>query len=219
MTIESVSNSLPIHFDHDRIKTLLYDKEGNVSVIGKDNKVLSRFPTKASVAYNRQYGTPISSDGQYVFIGTWEYGIFCYSLETGHLNWKQRPGKVRNIVVSDNILFIEMADRGIYVRDVESGQVLQEIKMTAIDKLKLLTPLELFAGPKNGKYFIFNVPTSEIKREIKIKSLNVNNCLSFIILDAFYKNNNLFVKGWEQYSEGNYQDENQIWFEREVPFA
>jgi hypothetical protein len=219
MKIESVSNLLPIHFDHDKIKTLLYDTEGNLSVINKDDQQLLKFHTKASVAYNRQYGTPISPDGQYVFIGTWEQALFCYSLDTGTLVWKQTPGKVRNIIVHENLLFIEMADRGIYARDLNSGKLLKEIKMSSIDSFFLLKKIELFAGPKNGKYFLFDIPSLKIKTEIKIKSLNIHNCLSFIILDVYYKDNELMIKGWEQYKNGNNKDSKMIWFERKMQIA
>jgi hypothetical protein len=219
MKIESVSNLLPIHFDHDKIKTLLYDTDGNLSVINKDNEHLLKFHTKASVAYNRQYGTPISPDGRYVFIGTWEHALFCYSLESGTLVWKQTPGKIRNIIVHENLLFVEMADRGIYVRDLDSGKLLQEIKMSSIDSFFLLNQTELFAGPKNGKYFLFEIPFLKIKTEIKTKSLNIHNSLSFIILDVYYKDNDLMIKGWEQYKDGNYKDSKQTSFERKMPIA
>lgn len=219
MIIEEVPNLLPIHFDHEKIKTLRYDIDGSLSVIGTDNTVRITFPTKASVAFNRQYGTPISPDGKYVFIGTWEYGLFCHDLETGQVIWKQGPGKVRTIVVGGDFLFVEMCDRGMYVRDLKSGELVKEFKMSSINKLKRLSPTELFAGPRNSKYYIYSIPTLELKQEIKLKALNVNQCLSYIILDVFYRDNTLFVKGWEQYRHGNYQDADQVWFEREVPFV
>ena len=85
MTIEYRSDKLPIHFDHPVIKTLAYDREGMLTVINQDGGIVNTFTTPASVAFNRQYGTPISPDGKYVFIGVWEKGLFCYSISDGEL--------------------------------------------------------------------------------------------------------------------------------------
>jgi len=216
MKIESVPNSLPIHFDNDKIRTLIYDTTGNLTVVNNKGEHILSFQTKAEVAYNRQYGTPISEDGKYVFIGTWEQALICYSLEDGSLIWKESPGKVRNIVVHKDLLFVEMADRGIYVRDIKTGRLIKEVKMSSINKLVLVKPTEIFAGHKNSTYFLLKLPSLEIKAEIKVKSLNINNCLSFIVLNAYYKDNVLMINGWEQYRNGNYNDTTQGSFERPV---
>ena len=118
MTIEHGSNKLTIHFDHPVIKTLAYDREGMLTVINQDGGIVNTFTTPASVAFNRQYGTPISPDGRYVFIGVWEKGLFCFSISEGRLVWKQGPGKVRKILVFDTVVIVEMCDRGIYRRNI-----------------------------------------------------------------------------------------------------
>jgi hypothetical protein len=216
MKIESAPHALSIHIEHYNVQKLLYNAEGNLTVIGKDDEHLIQFQTKASIAYNQQYGTPISPDGRFVFIGTWEQGLFCYGLENGKLVWKQSPGKVGRIIVHENLLIVEMVDRGIYVRDISTGQLLNEVKMSSMDCFVLVNEKEVFAGPKNGKYFLLDIPSLKINKTISAKDLNINNSLSFIILDVFYKDKDLIIKGWEQYTNGNAADARQTPFERMI---
>jgi hypothetical protein len=216
MIIESVANKLPIHFDHEKIKTLEYDRDGILSVYGKDKNILCTFKTPASVAFNRQYGTPISKDGKIVFIGVWEKGLYCYSLMRGKMLWRQGPGKVRRIIVFDKELIIEMADRGIYKRNIEDGKKIQEFKMSSISTFRQIKPDQLFAGPKYGKYFIYKIPSMELLSTINKNKLNIHDCISFVIRKVFYRNDKLMIEGFENYKNRSRSNNNQQDFIREV---
>ncbi len=214
MNIERAPGVLSITFDHPKVAKLVYDRDGNCSVHDSKGLIISRFSTVCDVVYNGQYGTPISLDGKFVFIGTWRNGLFCYEIETGALLWKKWPSKIRRIVVSDTSVIAAMDGRGIFKRNISDGEKVDEIKMSGIESLFQLNKKELFAGPKHNKYFIFRVPSLEVIRTIKASNININNCLSFILLDVFYDNNDLVFKGWEQYKNRDYRNDEQIWFER-----
>ena len=216
MNIEHRSDRLSIHFDHPVIKTLEYDPEGMLTVIDQDGRVVNAFKTPASVAFNRQYGTPISQDGKYVLIGVWEKGLFCYSIADGRLVWKQGPGKVRKILIFETELIVEMCDRGIYRRRIVDGSISQIIPMSAIDVFYRIRENELFAGPKYNKVFLYELPSLKASGYISMRELNLRNCLSFVITEARYEGKDLVIRGFENYAGGDYSKNQQVNFERIV---
>lgn len=165
MQIEFLPNLLRIHYQQKyvEVETLEYDTDGYLTVYNQEGEKVTKFKTVASVAYNAQYGTPITEDGQFVFIGTWERGLFCYSIKDQKLIWKQGPGRVRQIIVLDESLIIEMANRGIYKRDVRTGQLLEMLRMPSINQFKQLNKSELLAGPLRGKYIHYHLPSLQPK--------------------------------------------------------
>lgn len=214
MTIERISNKLPIHFDHPVIKTLEYDAEGMLTVFGQDGNIVNAFKTPAEVAFNRQYGTPISLDGKYVFIGVWYKGLYCYSIFDSKLVWRQGPGKVRKILVFETELIIEMCDRGIYRRDIAAGAISQVIPMPSIDVFYRTRENELLAGPKYNKCFLYELPTLIARSYFDIRELNVRNCLSFVINGASYIGDDSVIRGFENYADGDHKKNDQVEFER-----
>ena len=216
MKIERARNRLGIHFDNTRIKTLEYDSEGRVCVYGRHDKLISTFKTCATVAFNGQYGTPISEDGRFIFIGNWDRGLFCYSTDSGETVWQQGPGKVRRILVIDNELIVEMADRGIYKRKTADGSLSFQLKMGSISTFTRINKDTLFTGPKRNVYFTYNIPSMEPNGEVHEREINVNDCLSFVIQDVFYRNTKLMAQGFENYEKRNYSNNNRQDFLREV---
>ncbi len=118
MNIEFESGILTIvyNIENTDIKKMKFDKEGCCQVVSKSDEVISEFQTVCSPAYNHQYGIPISIDGKLIFIGNWEKGLFCYDVRTGNLVWKQKPSKIRNIIVTSDALIVEVCDKGILLR-------------------------------------------------------------------------------------------------------
>lgn len=164
MQIEFLPNLLRIHLQQECIRTLQYGADGYLTVCNHEGEKVAEFQTVASVAYNAQYGTPASKDGQFVFIGTWERGLFCYSIKDQRLIWKQGPGRVRHIILVDDNLIVEMAGRGIYRRNINTGELLEVLKMPSIDKFSQLSESDLLAGPLRGKYIHYDLPSLQLKQ-------------------------------------------------------
>ncbi len=220
MKIVRSSGYLSIEFNNPKVKKLQYDDEGTVSVLNQDNKAISHFKTVAQVVFNSQYGTPISEDGQYVFIGNWERGLFCYSLTDGQLKWKQEPGMVRTVIPYKDLLIIEMANRGVYIRSADTRELVKVIKMSGLEVFIRISDKELFVGPKFNRYFIYSLDTLQPLYEISKKYLNINRCYSFVIKEVFYKNDELYIKGSELGKDMIYNpSEEHTPFERKVSTA
>ena len=169
--------------------------------------VISEFLT-AYRSYNTQYPPPISDDGKRIVFGDWYIGTYCYSVPDGRLMWKKGPGMVQDVFFShDNTsVFVYMCNRGVYQLKVDTGEIVQQIKMSGIESFHFdETRTWLFVGPKNLYYFLYDVPTLTMTHKIPKRAMDVNRCLSFIITAvARFSNDSLAVTGWESYPNMTY---------------
>ncbi|WP_347490982.1 hypothetical protein ABDB91_07435 [Desulfoscipio sp. XC116] len=226
MKIEYGNNRLTILYDsyeneNNNIKKVHFnfreDDEiglnGFCQVFSKSEDVISEFPTVCKVVEHTIYGTPISPDGKYLFIGTWDKGLFCYDIDNRNLKWKKTPAKVRQVIAKDEFLVIEMCDRGIYKRHIETGELLSEIKMSNIRFMYRISDNEIFTGTKRDKYFIYEIPSLTEKSVMKKSSLtNINIYEAINILDAKKENGKLVISG----TEFEYSSEDAIDFTRSI---
>jgi len=192
----------------------IFDRDGYCKILNDDSEVVFSFQTIYSLGFNNQYSTPISDSKLY--IGNWENGLYCYEIKSGNLLWKKGPGKVRQIEVFKDFLFIEMCDRGIYKRNKETGELLEMEKISAIESFYRISGDEIIAGPKYNKYSIFRLPELSISYEIPLKNLNYNNSLSFIIQKCIKLDSTLLLNGWEEYPERDYSKKGNTKFERKI---
>jgi hypothetical protein len=176
-----------------------YDAHGLCRAYTASSDLVSQFPTVYELAFNSQYGTPLSPDGRRVFIGNWYRGLFCYSTVTGDLLWHKGPGKVRMIVPTADHVIVEMCDRGIYKRDLSTGELVAQVKMTAIEILLPISGSEILAGPTRGSYSLYSIPNLRELQRITSSLLDPTRCLSVTIREAEKKDNLLVVRGWEEY--------------------
>lgn len=82
-----------------------------------------------ATSYLAQFGMSVSLDGRFVFIQTWDKGLFCYCARTGETVWRtKRKFGVTSIVVNEKTLLIHQHDRALQLLDIETGEVLKEKK-------------------------------------------------------------------------------------------
>lgn len=198
------------------IKEVKFNTEGLCHVISTSNILITEYQTICTPAYNYQYDIPITKDGKLMFIGSWEKGLYCYDIITGKSIWNQKSNKIRNIILADNELIVEVCDKGIYKRDIEKGNILSEIKMKNIQFLYPISPYEIFTGYIKNNYFIYEIPNLIMKYQIPEKLLNPSKAYSFNILDATMKDDKLSISGWEQYRNKDTKNNEVFNFERVI---
>jgi hypothetical protein len=181
-----------------------------------DGDFLSVFPTVYERVFNSQYGTPTSIDDKYLFVGTWYNGLYCYEITTGKLLWKKGPGKVRRIIPIENYVVVEMCDRGIYKRDIETGELVTELRMSGIECLFLISNDEIFIGPKKNIYYIYQIPELIEKYAIPGSILNPNVCLSYRVQDCHKIDDCIVVNGFEEYPHMDYSQKGARFFEQRI---
>lgn len=105
------------------------DEENTVEVLFRDGSQYSWKNKHISIAYHRQFGTSVSRDGRFLFVQTWDKGLFCYEAKTGKQVWrtKRRLG-ITNIFVNEATVLVHQHDKALQLLDMETGEVLQEKK-------------------------------------------------------------------------------------------
>lgn len=198
------------------ISRIEIDSSGTYNFFSADGDLLSSFPTVYERAFNRQYGTPVSPDDKYLFVGTWYNGLYCYDITMCKLLWKKGPGKVRRIIPTEYYVIVEMCDRGIYKRNIGTGEVVTELKMSGIECLFQISNNEIFTGPKRNIYYVYQIPDLIEKHAIPGSILNPNVCLSQKILDCRKLEDYIVVSGFEEYPNMNYSQKGVRWFEQRI---
>jgi len=191
-----------------------FEPNGKCNVRSLDGSLITSFPTSYELAFNSQYGTPISQDEKFLFIGTWYNGLYCYEISTGKLLWKKGPGRVSTIIPIDNYVIVEMQGRGIHKRNIQTGDLVAELKMSGIASLFQIDENEIFAGPKRNRSFVYQIPELIEKQTILNSVLNPYECLSYVILDCHKAEGHLVVSGWEEYPHKDYLQKGSKSFER-----
>ena len=157
--------------------------------------------------YNSQYGTPISADGSKLFIGSWEKaldgvkrGLRAYDIESDSLLWRLNEGKIRNIFVYSDYLIATQADASVLKVDINSGEVLGQVRSRAIEHAFDLGSPYILVDSIGSKLGVVDVEKMEVVKKYDIyksKILNPSSCRSLVIQDAQLQDNILTVSGFE----------------------
>ena len=180
-----------------------FDEDGTCRAFSSNETLLSEFSTPYDPEYNAQFETPISRDGRLLFIGSWRFGLLCYNVHTGELVWKKGPGKVRNLILFQDRVTAEVSDVGLQERDMKRGHLIHRSSMPSIECLFRVGRNEIFAGPKNRKYYLMRLPGFIEVRELPRSLLNPNDCTSFHISNVDRQGKNLIVWGTEEFPKRN----------------
>jgi hypothetical protein len=199
-----------------KIERIEIESSGKINIFSAYGELISSFPTVYERVFNSQYGAPISPDGKYLLIGTWYKGLYCYDIRTGELLWKKGPGKVRKIIPIENYVIVEMCNRGIIKRDIGTGEIVTELKMSGIECLFQISNNEIFAGPKRNVYYVYQIPDFIEKYAIPGSILNPNECLSHMIRDCQKNEGCIVVSGFEQYPHMDYSQKGTRFFEQRI---
>lgn len=164
--------------------------------------------------YLSQYGLPISEDGELLFISSWEDGLTALRTEDGTVVWHHPGGKMTRVFVFLQFVVAVRNGKAIMKFDLATGQVLEEIKSTTIERAFYLRDDYLLVDTVKGRLSVLAVrPLCVVKRYQK-QAVNPNGCLSLVIRNAFLRDNTLWIAGFEECPNKNICDEKQYPFER-----
>lgn len=125
------NNNKTIAFDNGAIRLITLDFEctldnTDITVFFADDSK-AKWTTKWISSYNFQFGLAVSSDGKYVFVQTWENGLFCLNSHTGEKIWRTKSKRgITSVFVNDNTLLCHQRERALQLLDIHTGVVLLE---------------------------------------------------------------------------------------------
>ena len=85
-------------------------------------------------AYVMQFGIAVSKDGRYVFVQTWENGLYCFSAKTGEKIWRTKSkAAVEHLYINQTSLCANRQSKKLQLVDMETGEVKIERKITVYE--------------------------------------------------------------------------------------
>lgn len=122
-----ISNHRVTIFDGTAIEKICINDEITALSVHYRNGEIAHWPCKWLSSYIFQFGIAVSKDGSYVFIQTWESGLFCLSSQTGEVIWRTESKRgITNIFVNDTNVLAHQHDRALQLLDIHTGKVLKE---------------------------------------------------------------------------------------------
>ncbi len=110
------------------VPELYKDAPATVVIEYRDGRVFEWLESNGlGNAYNGQFGLSVSLDGRFVFVQSWDKGLFCYNAQTGELVWRsKRRFGITNIYVNETTVLCHQHDKALQLLDIETGEVIKE---------------------------------------------------------------------------------------------
>ncbi len=109
----------------DRVVTK-YEKSSSVTVEYRNGQTYV-WDTILIDSYISQFGIAVSYDGRYLFVQTWEYGLYCLDPQSGKTIWRTKSKRgITNIFVNQDTVLCHQHERALQLLDIHTGEVLQE---------------------------------------------------------------------------------------------
>ena len=149
-------------------------------------------------SYIDQFGIAVSSDGNMLFIQTWENGLFCLNAKNGEQIWKTKSRRgITNIFVGDNTITAQLHDYAMQLIDIKTGEVLKEKRPCTAWGFETLDHQNIVCHITGRKWEIIEAETLEVKEIFTHKEFTGSHtdfCINHISL---CENGNIRVAGFQ----------------------
>lgn len=150
-------------------------------------------------SFNRQYGIPVSSDGTKLFLGSWEKGVYAYSIQSGEMLWRFRSSRIRNIIVYPDYVVVLRANKEICKVNINTGVLCDTIKSGTLEHIFDLGFPFIYAETLSGRHTVIDVEKMVAVKKYTPKIINPHDCLSLVISGVSLQNNTIVISGTEAY--------------------
>jgi hypothetical protein len=201
-SIENIPDGFIQHVNKDPVDRIenRYDIEkpalGTSTVIFTDGRPPVVIKSHVDIE-NKMLGTPVSNDGSKLFVGRWRSLYAAYDCFTGKRLWTIREGRILKTIVYDDFVILEKAHTSVIKADINDGAILNRINSGYIENVFKLDEKHLLINDIGRYTVVIDVDTFEKVRKYDNETVNPGIFLSFLMLDAELKDNQLVISGFE----------------------
>lgn len=173
--------------------------DSTVEVLFRDGSEYTWQNKHVCTVYNGQFGISVSGDGRFLFVQTWDKGMFCYDARTGIQVWrtKRRYG-ITNIFVNDSTVLVHQHDRALQLLDMETGDVLKEKKPARDWGFYLLDKQHFICHTSARNWEIIRAADLETVETIPHKQFPDDSwCIRYVYLEGGKLKYEAFRNVWE----------------------
>lgn len=195
------NNNKTIAFDNGAIRLITLDFDStldnaDVTVFFADDSS-AEWTTKWISSYNFQFGLAVSSDGKYVFVQTWENGLFCLNSHTGEKIWRTKSKRgITSVFVNDNTLLCHQRERMLQLLDMHTGEVLLEKRPATAWGFTSIDHNHIVCQVTARKWELIDTNTLETRKTFSHREFSgghENYCINHIELDG----REIIVRGFQ----------------------
>lgn len=162
----------------------------------------AQWNTKWVSSYNYQFGLAVSLDGKYVFVQTWEYGLFCLDSRTGQQIWRTKSKRgITNIFVNEDTILCHQHERALQLLDIHTGEVLQEKRPATAWGFTAIDHRHIVCHVTARRWEVIDARTLEVKQSFSHKEFTAGH-ENFRVKPKGLAGNDLLVRGfrnvWDQ---------------------
>lgn len=171
-------------------------------------------PISGDPAYYVRYGLPLSDDGRFLFVSSRENGLSAYDLENACVLWRYQATKITNVFVFPSFVVALQQGTSLVKLDLQSGQLLDELKSADIEHTFLLNNQYLLADSIGGNVCAVDIERFQVEKSYRKDEVNPNQCLNLMITDATLTDREITISGFEADPGGNTAATTQMSFTR-----
>ena len=173
------NNTIIFHYHNGKTKTLKAN-----AIIEENNEYVYIF----------QFGIAVSQYHNCFYVPIWEKGLFCFSLDTGKLIWRNPLKHAGLTMVYRDFLLCGFEGLGVMKMSCETGTELDRMTITTFTTLHQLESPYYFIGPKRNKYYVVDARSFSIVKQIPANKIADDG---FLIVEVKGTKDSLIVVGWE----------------------
>lgn len=149
-------------------------------------------------SYQSQFGTPVSHDGNTLFVSSWEKGLYAYDIPSGKLLWRLKGARMTEISVYPSYLVVLQSDKAIHKIDISDGQLLATIKSGTILRHYKLIDSFVLVNSVRGKLSLLDTKQMEIIKQYSKKIFDPANYPATLLRAELHKNQLIIHGGLDQ---------------------
>lgn len=137
-----------------------------------------------------------------------------YCIEKESVMWHYNSTQITKVFVFSQFVIAIRSGRSIIKLDIHNGRVIEEIVSTSIENAFYLDREHLLVDSIRGKVCIVAVQGLYVLKNYKKQVINPNCCLSLVIQNAFVRDSEIIISGFEEYPYKNIKDTQKYFFDR-----
>lgn len=145
--------------------------------------------------YTQVYGVGISPDGKFLFVPSWEKGIYCLSSEDGRLIWHYKRRHARCVYCYEDHITCFFEGDGLR-RLSYDGDEQQRLSFTSGDDCWMLSDGLIFIGPKRNRYYLLHPDTFAIRDEFPAINVTGTEEDPYLVFDVTGTREHITLNVW-----------------------
>lgn len=146
--------------------------------------------------YTSQFGIAVSQDGNYLFVQTWEMGLFCLDPRTGKTIWRSKSRRgITHVFVNEDTILVHQRERALQLLDIHTGELLMEKRPATDWGFASIDHRHIVCAVTARRWELIDGKTLEVKAAFTNKEFTGDHG-DYTVYPIYLEGNTLVVRGF-----------------------